>query len=122
LVLPFATVMTSLVTAAAWAVGESESYTTWSHHTVRPISAVMRGRFLHREVAASVGLGYLGAFAALGATTLVGMVASPSARPSIAAIRALESWPVFLYPATIGLIGALSTMLPGGMFLMTYAK
>ncbi len=122
IIIPAITITGTLTVSAAWAVGESEGYATWPQQMMRPISAVMRGRLLQRDVAVSIALGYLVAFAALGAATLVGLVAPPSAQPSTAPLNALNSWPVFLFPLLVGLLSSISTTLTVGMFVMTYVK
>lgn len=119
---PIVTLLIAFVIAGAWAVGESQSYLVWPQHHIRPFSAWMRGDFRTTEAAEPVAVGYLSAFAALGATTLVGLASPAADASSVAHLFALNSWPSMVSPLLGGLLSGLSMTVVAGIFAMTYVR
>lgn len=119
---PIFIVASSMLTAAAWAAGESEAYTAWPRQLVQPLSDVLRGRVRRREVGEQVALGYLLALATLGVTTTIGLAAPGSASSSVAAYGVLVGWPAGLVAPLTALASALQVGIIANVFAMSYVK
>lgn len=119
---PIGIFLVSFVVAGAWAVGESQAYLVWPQQNLRPFSAWMRGDFRTREALEPVTAGYLSAFAALGAVTLLGLVSPRASQPSIASLFGFNSWPSMVAPITSGIVTGITLTVVSGILAMTYAR
>lgn len=119
---PITMFLVAFVIAGAWAVGESQAYLVWPQQNLRPFSAWMRGDFRTREAIVPVTVGYLAAFAAVGAITLAGLISPGSTHPSIASLFALNTWPSMIAPITSGIVSGISLTVVAGIFAMTYVR
>lgn len=119
---PIMMLIIGFVIAGAWAVGESQAYLVWPQQNLRPFSAWMRGDFRTREAIEPVTVGYLSAFAALGAVTLIGLVVPGSNQPSVAALFALNAWPSMIAPLSSGIVSGVSLTVVAGIFAMTAVR